>query len=178
MCEFGSTRFWKTWTVDPVRNSRHDRYLSFGDVDENVRTLTITKHPDIVMSLGFGASNGKAMDLIWFLTGYRLTAADYIEILRTKLIPWVWENFPGGNVVLQKDGAPNNTVRATQAFMEQEMDFWAKDLWSPQSSNAIPLDYAFWPHIESKAFKLCHPNIDALKAAVNQEWAGMYEDFV
>ncbi|QQP41442.1 Uncharacterized protein FKW44_008703, partial [Caligus rogercresseyi] len=46
------------------------------------------------------------------------------------------------------------------------------------SSDANPLDYAFWPHIESKACKLRHPNIDALKAAVNQEWAGMYEDLV
>ncbi|QQP48907.1 Putative transposable element, partial [Caligus rogercresseyi] len=30
----------------------------------------------------------------------------------------------------------------------------------------------------SEACKLRHPNIAALKAAVNQEWAGMDEDFV
>ncbi|QQP50465.1 Putative transposable element [Caligus rogercresseyi] len=155
------------------------RYLSFWTADENVRTLTTTKHPASVMSLGFVASKGKTMDLIWFLTSYRLTGVNYIEILRTKFIPWVWENFPGGNVVLQQDGVPAHTMRATQAFLGQEMDFWAKDLWRPpQSSNANPLDYTFWPHIKFKACKLRHPNIDALKAAVNQEWAGMYEDFV
>ncbi|QQP48849.1 Uncharacterized protein FKW44_009290 [Caligus rogercresseyi] len=43
------------------------------------------------------------------------------------------------------------------------------DLWAPQSSYANPLDYAFWPHIESKAYKLRHPKIASLKAAVNQE---------
>ncbi|QQP34643.1 Uncharacterized protein FKW44_022598, partial [Caligus rogercresseyi] len=32
----------------------------------------------------------------------------------------------------------------------QEMDFWTKDLWASQSPDANPLDYAFWPHIESK----------------------------
>ncbi|QQP49393.1 Putative transposable element [Caligus rogercresseyi] len=65
--------------------------------------------------------------------------------------------------------APANTARTTQAFLGQEMDFWAKD---------FPLDYAFWLHIESKACRLRHPNIAALKATVNQEWAGMDEDFV
>ncbi|QQP51133.1 Putative transposable element [Caligus rogercresseyi] len=139
----------------------NDHYLSFGDVDEKREDLTTTKHPASVMSLDFVASNGKAMDIIWFLTGYRLTAG------RLHRYPED-QNFPRGNVVLQQDGAPAHT----------EMDFWAKDLWPPQSSDANPLDYAFWPHIETKACNICHPNIDALKAAVNQEWAGMYEDFV
>ncbi|QQP37810.1 Putative LOC100197221 [Caligus rogercresseyi] len=40
-----------------------------------------------------------------------------------------------------------------------------QDLWAPQSSNANPLDYNFWPHIKFKACELRHPNIDAL----NQE---------
>ncbi|QQP50159.1 Uncharacterized protein FKW44_011063, partial [Caligus rogercresseyi] len=90
---------------------RNDRYLSFGNVDPHHH-----KHPANVMSLGFVASNGKAMDLIWFLTSYRLTAADYIDIKTS-----------GGNVVLQQDGAPARTVRATQAFLGKEMNFWAKD---------------------------------------------------
>ncbi|QQP41491.1 Uncharacterized protein FKW44_015888, partial [Caligus rogercresseyi] len=51
------------------------------------------------------------MDLIWFPTGYRLTAADYIEILRTKFIPSVQENFPDGNAMLQQDGAPAHTSK-------------------------------------------------------------------
>ncbi|QQP57112.1 Putative transposable element [Caligus rogercresseyi] len=103
------------------------------------------------------------------LKSIRAHAADYIEILRNQFIPWVWDNFPDGNVVLQQDGALAHTAWATQAFLGQEMDFWAKD---------FPLDYAFWPHIESKACKLRSPNIAALKAAVNQEWAVMDEDFV
>lgn len=44
----------KTWTVDPVRNRRNDRYLSFrGKIDESLRTLTTTNHPASVMSLAF-----------------------------------------------------------------------------------------------------------------------------
>ncbi|QQP36556.1 Putative transposable element [Caligus rogercresseyi] len=129
-----------TWTLDPVRNRRNDRYLSFRDVDEN--------HPARVMSLGFAASNGKAMDLFWILTGYRA----YLGRLNRDPED---QNVPSGNVVLQQDGAPAHT----------EMDFWAR-LPTPWTT--------LLAHIESKACKLRPPKIDAL----NQEWAGIYEDFV
>ncbi|QQP34811.1 Putative transposable element, partial [Caligus rogercresseyi] len=106
----------------------------------------------------------------------RAHAADYIEILWTKFIPWVRENFPDGNVVLQQDGAAAHTAWATQVFLGQDIDFWAKTC-GPQSPDANPFDYAFWPHIESKACKLRPSNITALKAAINKEGAGMDEDF-
>eukprot|EP00095_Tigriopus_kingsejongensis_P008843 maker-scaffold15_size728074-snap-gene-1.11 protein:Tk08843 transcript:maker-scaffold15_size728074-snap-gene-1.11-mRNA-1 annotation:"mitogen-activated protein kinase 3" len=79
----------KTWTVDPVRNRKNDRFLAFGPVEEEERTLMTAKDPASVMSLGFVASNGKAMPLLWFKTEYRLNGADYVKLLRTKLIRWV-----------------------------------------------------------------------------------------
>ncbi|KAF2367465.1 Neurotransmitter-gated ion-channel transmembrane domain [Trinorchestia longiramus] len=75
----------KTWTVDPVRNRRNDRYLSLGEVDESACTLSTTKHPASLMSLGFIASNDAVMHLIWFPTGYRLTARDYEDKLANML---------------------------------------------------------------------------------------------
>ncbi|QQP52425.1 Uncharacterized protein FKW44_004580 [Caligus rogercresseyi] len=85
---------------------------------------------------------------------------------------------PRWECVLQQDGAPAHTVRARASVPGAGDGLLGQGLVAPQSSDANPLDYAFWLHIESKACKLRHPNIDAVKAAVNQEWAGMYEDFV
>ncbi len=99
----------KTFDVDPVYNCRNDRYVSFGEVDEEVRTVTTTKHPASAMALGFVASNGLAAPLVWFPGGYRLKAADYIKVLKANLLPWVSTNFPDGNVVYQQDGAPAHT---------------------------------------------------------------------
>ena len=48
----------KTFDVDPVYNRRNDRYVSFGDVDEEVRTVSTTKHAAAAMALGLVASNG------------------------------------------------------------------------------------------------------------------------
>ncbi len=152
----------KTCTVDPVRNRQNDHYLTFGDVDESVRTLATTKHPASVMSLGFVASDGQKMPLIWFQTGYRLTGTGYVKILTDKLVPWVRRTYPDGNVVLQQDGVPAHTSKAAQMCLANQadiLDFWPKTMWPPYSPDANPLDYAFWLHVESKASRVRHPNV-------------------
>jgi len=168
----------KSWTVDPVRNRKNDRYLSFGDVNESIRTLSTTKHPASAMSLGFVASNGLKAPLIWFKTGFRLTAAEYIKVLEDKFLPWVRTNFPDGNVVLQQDGAPAHTANVTQKWLQENIPFWPKNLWPPYSPDANPLDFSFWVHVESKACSIRHANVEAMKASVNEHWDAMSEDFI
>ncbi len=111
----------KTWTVDPVHNHRNDHYIALGKVDDALRTITTTKHPASVMSLGFEASSGQAMPLIWFSTGYRLTAGDYVDILETKLLPWILERFPDLNVVLQQDGASAHMAKKDTGLAEGKL---------------------------------------------------------
>eukprot|EP00096_Caligus_rogercresseyi_P010004 TRINITY_DN3514_c0_g1_i1.p1 TRINITY_DN3514_c0_g1~~TRINITY_DN3514_c0_g1_i1.p1 ORF type:complete len:218 (-),score=41.98 TRINITY_DN3514_c0_g1_i1:566-1219(-) len=77
----------KTFTVDPVINKQNDRVVCFNKEDYNIRNVTTTKHPASVMMLGIVASTGDKMAPIWFDTGYKLTAADYLEILKTKVLP-------------------------------------------------------------------------------------------
>ncbi len=38
------------------------------------------------MMLGVVVSNGAKMDPVWFPTGYRLTAAAYLEILKDRIL--------------------------------------------------------------------------------------------
>ncbi|QQP40113.1 Putative transposable element [Caligus rogercresseyi] len=101
----------KTWTVDPVRSRRNDRYLSFGEIDKSARTLITTKHPASAL----------------------LKAADYIKVLKTKFLPWVRENFPDGNVVFQQDGAPAHTTLTAQNWLKKHVEFWSKGMWPPYS---------------------------------------------
>ena len=170
----------KTWTVDPTRNRRNDRFISFGD-PEGQNIITTTKHPSSTMSLGFVASNGLKMPLIWFPKGYRLNSADYVEILETKLLPWIKQNFPDGNVTLQQDGAPAHTSRRTQKFLSEQKEhfrFWSKTMWPPYSPDANPLDFSFWPHVENKACRRRHPNLEALKSSVNDVWDNLNPDYI
>ena len=80
-------------------------------------TLSKTKHLVSFMSLGFVASNGAVMPLIWFPSGYRLlTARNYEAKLTDKLVPWINNTFDISSVtaVLQQDGAPAHTPKRVQ----------------------------------------------------------------
>ena len=77
----------KTFTVDPVINKQNNRVVCFEDTPSELRYVSRTKHPASVMMLGVVASTGQKMPPIWFDAGYRLNAADYLEILKTKVLP-------------------------------------------------------------------------------------------
>ncbi|QQP55650.1 Uncharacterized protein FKW44_000056 [Caligus rogercresseyi] len=99
------------------------------------------------MSLGFVASTGiAAPPLIWFPTVFRLKAADYIKVLKTKFLT------------------------------RKHVEFWPKDMWPPYSPDANPLDYASWPQVQSKACTLRHANVEAMKASVNEHWTSMFKE--
>ncbi len=44
-----------------------------------------------------------------------------------------------------------------------------KSMWPP--SNLNPLDCRVWTHVETKACVSSHPNLNAVKASVEREWA-------
>ncbi len=81
----------KTFTVNHVRNCQNDRYIRLdeeGDAEMNTKFISSTKHLASVMMLGVVASNGAVCPPVWFGTGYRLTAANYINMLATIIKPW------------------------------------------------------------------------------------------
>ena len=51
-------------------------------------------------------------------------------------------------------------------------------MWPPFSPDANSLDYTFWPHIETRACNVRHPNITALRTSVDLEWMAMSRDYV
>ena len=51
-------------------------------------------------------------------------------------------------------------------------------MWPPYSPDANPLDFSFWVHVESKACRLHHPNIEALKTSVDEHWDSMSEVYI
>ena len=117
----------KNFCVDPVCNSRNDRYIRLkgSEVDEDVPTaakfITETKQPASLMFLGAVASTGKASPPIWFPTRFRLSASNYQDVLQKTLIPWMKEVAEKHNkdFVFQHDGAPAYTARSTKAYLRE-----------------------------------------------------------
>ena len=157
----------KTRTIDPVRNRRNDRYLSLGEEDESARTFSKTKHPAPVISLSFVASNGAVMSLVWFPSGYRLTARDYETKLPDKLVSWITFNMSCHLSLLWFNRmVPQHTPHSqSSAGFPAGAKFFLLDEkhvagFSPDANS---LGYAFWPHIEVRACNVHHSNITALR---------------
>ncbi|QQP55285.1 Putative transposable element [Caligus rogercresseyi] len=128
--------------------------------------------------LGLVASNGKAMKPAWFPTGYRLTAKDYVKILASKVLPWIQSivgNSPWG---FQQDGAPAHASKKAQEWLKDNMSFWPKEYWPPQSPDLNPLDFPSRRTWRPRPAKKRHKNINALKADVNKAWASMDADYI
>ena len=62
--------------------------------------------------------------------------------------------------------------------MAENMMFWPKDFWPPQSPDLNPLDFSIWWHVESKACRVRHSSIEDLKSSVQKEWKKMNKDYV
>ena len=170
----------KTFTTDPVINKQNDRVVSFGQDISGICYVSTTKHPASAMMLGVVASNGEKMLSLWFKGGYRLTGADYREIMTTKVLSWIRKIIKNDNYqyVFQQNGAPAHVSKVVQDWMSSNMTFWPKDFWHPQSPYLNSLDYSVWLHIESKACKDRHNNTEELKASVNHTWTLMSKNYV
>jgi hypothetical protein len=168
----------KIFTVYAVLNRRSDRYLAKSTVD--VKGTFRTKHPDQVMVFGVLAFDGQKMPTVFYKPGEKVGADAYYKVLRYHVMSWFKANYPEGNYVLSQDGAPSHTNNKVQKFCKANFaDFWPVDFWSSFSPDLNPLNYAVWGVLE-QATNRPHslPNINTLKAAIQEECVKMSKDFL
>jgi len=167
----------KNWTVDQARNARNDRYLAYNVC--NVPSINETKHPSSAMMLGVVTSDGKRMPPYWFPKGLKIGTKEYLDVMSNVVKPWLEASYPSGNYVWQQDSAPGHKAKVVQDWCRTSLsNFWPWKLWPPSSPDCSPLDYGIWGYIKSRACSTPHPNIDSLKASVEEEWATMSNDYV
>jgi len=123
--------------------------------------------------------------LVWFEKGAGIGTDQYLEALSTHVLPWLEARYGakgdegGVPYCWQQDRAPPHTSNKAQKWCDEHFKaFWPKMLWPPSSPDANPLDFAIWGWLEARACSVPHTSVDALKAAVNTEWANMPADFI
>ena len=165
----------KIFTVDRASNRRNDRIIVKGDpnkLPDYVRHTFRTKHPSQVMVYGLVASDGKKMPLVFMESGEKLNAKWYIELLKQHVKPWVEVNYgPDANYVFTQDGAPCHTANVTQDWLSSHLkNFWAKDMWPPNSPDINPLDFSIRANLQAEACSKPHPNLQSLKTSIINAW--------
>jgi transposase len=164
----------KLFTIDAVLNRRNDRCIVSGpvsDIPSDIRVAQHRKHPASIMVLGIITSDGQKCPPIFVEAGARINAATYQELLRTRVLPWLQQLYPGGDYVFQQDGAPAHSARTTQKFLADNFaNFWDKDIWPPSSPDLNPLDFYFWARVEREACRVQHWNLADLRASICKAW--------
>ncbi len=71
-----------------------------------------------------------------------------------------------------------SSLRTKEGETNNFSKFWPWSMWPPSSPDLNPLDNAVWGAVERLACATPHLSKEALKAAVDQEWASMSEEFI
>lgn len=122
---------------------------------------SMAKHLPSVMMLCVMASNGENMLLVWFIASYRLTAANYKDVLATNILRWErsWRKW---TTSFSKMVPQPTQSRLCKNSWGLNMNLWSV-FWLLQLPDFNPLDNSMWAHIAGKACKV-HHNVDELKS--------------
>ncbi len=107
----------------------------------NAPAVFHTKKPASVMVFGLVTSEGKKMPLHFFGTKEKVNTNVYLELLTSKVIPWLEENVEGPYIFIQ-DSAPAHKVKKTLKLLANHMhSFWESTTWPSNSPDLNVLDY-------------------------------------
>ena len=95
-----------------------------------------------VMAFGVVSSEGHIMPPHVFEVGLKVNTKEYLDVLKSVVIPWCNQVAGGRPWVWQQDLAPANKSKETQALLQKECyDFVPFSHWPPSSPDLNPLDY-------------------------------------
>ena len=98
---------------------------------------------------GDGAE-GHIMPLNIFEVGLKVNTKEYLDVLKSVVIPWCNQVAGGRSWVWQQDSAPAHKSKETQAWLQKECyDFVPFSHWPHSSPYLNPLNYFVWSYLEN-----------------------------
>ena len=108
------------------------------------------KFPAMLMVFGVVSSKGHIMPPHIFEVGLKVNTKEYLDVLKSVVIPWCNQVAGGRPWVWQQDSAPAHKSKETQAWLQKECyDFVLFSHWPHSSSDLNPLDYYVWSYVEN-----------------------------
>ena len=137
--------------------------------NRDVPRVMKTKFPPTVMVFGVVSSEGHIMPPHIFEVGLKVNTKEYLDVLKSVVIPWCNQVAGGKPWVWQQDSAPDHKSKETQAGLQKECyDFVPFSRWSPSSPDLNPLDYFIWSYVENITNMISHNTKASLIAAIRR----------
>nr|pir hypothetical protein F26H9.3 - Caenorhabditis elegans [Caenorhabditis elegans] len=157
----------KIFCIEQPFNTQNDRVYAKTQPNSRVQR---TGYPKGIMVFAGITANGKT-PLIFVPQGIKVNGNNYLDMLKTELMPWVKKHFKKTKWTFQQDGAPAHKHKNVQAWCESNFpDFIAFNQWPPSSPDLNPMDYSVWSVLEAEACSKPHRNIDSLKDSLKKAW--------
>ena len=139
-----------------------------------------TKFPATVMVFGVVSSEGHIMPPHIFEVGLKINTKEYLDVLKSVVIPWCNQVAGGRHWVWQQDSAPAHKSKETQAWLQKECnDFVPFSHWHPSSPDLNPLNYFVWSYVENITNMTSHNSKASLIAeyspSIRRAPVGAYE---
>ena len=131
-----------------------------------------TKFPATIMVFGVVSSEGRIMPPHIFEIGLKVNTKEYLNVLRSVLIPWCNQVAGGRPWEWQQDSAPAHKSKETQAWLQKECyDFVPFSHWPTSSPDLNPLDYFVWSFVENITNMTSHNTKASPITAIRQVFA-------
>jgi len=102
----------------------------------------------------------------------------YVNAVLAHIVdPFMQDNFPEGNGILQQDGARPHTARVTQQFIADNNISLLN--WVSLSPDMSPIEH-LWDELKRRVYVRPHPPVNGqqLKYAVTEEWNAIPQAFI
>ena len=150
----------KVFTIEEVVNKQNDRIYARSNPH---LTVPRSAHPKSIMVFAGICYDGKT-PLIFVPQGVKVNVTNYLDLLKTHVLPWSKQHFGRKKWIYQQDGAPAHKAKTVQDFCKSNFpDFISYNEWLPNSPDCNPMDYSVWSVLEAKACSKNHSSIESLK---------------
>jgi hypothetical protein len=172
----------KIFSVSSPSNSQNDRlYVARPLRKKNVSAARLLRtHSTFSQSLmvSVGISKLGCTELIFVDPGAKINGQYYRDVLLQKLLP-AMECVSGNMFIFQQDSAPAHRARETIELLRRRTpDFFAPDMWPPNSPDLNPVDYAVWSVMQQRVYQTRIHDIDELRQRLITVWCGLEQRVV
>lgn len=125
---------------------------------------------------GFAGVTADGKTPLWFVPqGVKVNSQNYLDLLKSELLPCASAHFRIRSWTFQQDGAEAHRARMVQGWCRDYLsDLISFQDWPANSPDLNLMDYTDWSVLEAKSCRKLHRSVDSLKEALQKAWDELY----
>lgn len=104
--------------------------------------------------------------------GIKVNINNYLDPLKTHVLPWSKQHLKRKKWIYQKDGAPRFQDEDCLKFIEVQFPgLISHNAWPPSSLNYNPMDYSVSSVLQTKVYSKSYSSVESLDKSLIKTWS-------